>query len=97
MPVGCVEAYRNSPEWKNFDNIVEGQPLGVKTPVASIEPFVRVIGGKVVVDNLAEGSKVSVYDSLGRCIYLGADNTVELPGNGIYVVKAGSTTTKVMR
>lgn len=97
VPVGCVEAYRNSPEWKNFKNIVEGQPLGVKTPVASIEPFVRVIGGKVVVDNLAEGSKVSVYDSLGHCIYLGTDNTVELPGNGIYVVKAGSTTTKVMR
>ena len=97
VPEGCVDAYRNAPEWKNFSTVTEHHLTGVKAPCVGEKPLVRVVGGDVVIDNPVEGSKVEIYDIVGRSVYSGTDKVVALPGNGLYVVKVGNATTKVMR
>ncbi|MGN1245140.1 MAG: T9SS type A sorting domain-containing protein, partial [Muribaculaceae bacterium] len=97
VPEGCVDAYRNAPEWKKFSAIIEHHLTGVKASGIGENPIVRVVGGEVVIDNLRERRKVEIYDTLGRRVYSGTDKVVALPGNGLYVVKVGNATTKVMR
>ena len=98
VPVGSLKSYQTTDVWKNFWNIQEGELTGISSVEVSTEQDIKVENGNIVVDN-AKG-RVSIYDAAGTLVKsVNANgNRVEIavPGRGVYIVRAGGKTVKVV-
>lgn len=90
VPEEAVEAYREAPYWKNFKNI-----RGMQASVGSVDGAAfsaKGAQGAVLVEGAA---RVSLYDTAGRCLYDGDAGRIPA-APGLYIVKCGSTSAKVL-
>ena len=98
VPVGCKAAYKNADYWENFYLIKDT----LDNPITLNDNNVTVasIGDYIVVKNATAGSVVRVYTADGAMIATGVatdgDIVVEVPAKGIYIVKVGKQTVKVI-
>lgn len=95
VPIGSRDAYANATGWKNFSNIIEDD---VKTGVESMltdDVNVSVENGNIIVYG-ADNAKVEVYSVNGQCVYNGTATTIPVNTKGLYIVKVGDTTQKVV-
>ena len=99
MPIGCKAAYEVADYWENFNNIIE---VTLDAPITLNDNNVTVasIGDYIVVKNATVGSVVRVYTANGAMIAsefaTEGDVIIEAPAKGIYVVKVGKQTVKVI-
>lgn len=74
-------------------------PSGVQNETV-LEPRVRISGGNLYITGISADDKMEVYSANGMLIkhYSGPDEniTVPLPGNGVYIVKTGKSTFKMI-
>ena len=98
VPVGRKAAYESAQYWKKF-NIINDT---LDNPITLNDNNVTVasIGDYIVVKNATVGSVVHVYTADGAMVATGVatdgDIVVEVPAKGIYVVKVGKQTVKVI-
>ncbi len=92
VPVGCTSAYKAVTPWRNFQNIEEIDYSGIEN-VADDGIDVKVIAGDIVVEGCTD---MEVYSVNGQLMYRGCAGRVENLAPGIYVVRAGGKTVKVM-
>ena len=92
VPTGCKSAYENVSPWKNFIHIEEMEYSGIKN-VDNGNIEVTVEDGSIVVDGCAD---VEVYSMSGQLMYRGSTGRVENLTPGIYDVRVGGKTVKVL-
>ena len=98
VPVGCKSVYKSAGYWKNFNIIIDT----LDNPITLNDNDVTVasIGDYIVVKNATVGSVVRVYTADGAMIAsevaTEGDVIIEAPVKGIYVVKVGKQTVKVI-
>lgn len=88
----AVEAFKKNTIWSKF-NIVGDLPAGV-IDVLDNETEISVSSGNIIV-NSALNTPVEIFSTNGQLLYSGNAHSVPMP-NGIYVVKVGDTTSKVV-
>ncbi len=95
VPVGRGEVYRNSyPYWTKFANIVETDFGGVGD-VANDAVSVTTSGGNIVLNGMADGTAVEIYNIGGQLVYSGQSTTIGGLERGIYIVRTGGQAFKV--
>ena len=80
-------------DWEKFDQIEGKQFGGVGTVVA--DAYV-VVDGDTLVVNGADGMIVEVYNTAGQLVYKDEEKWITLPKDGLYLVKIGNQTVKVV-
>ena len=99
VPTGCKAAYEVADNWENFNNIIE-VTLDAPVTLNDNNAIVATIGENIVVKNAMVGSVVRVYTADGAMIAsevaTEGDVVIEAPVKGIYVVKVGKQTVKVI-
>lgn len=77
---------------------VIGETAGIEDVIATTpgsDIAISAADGCIIIAG-AEGLDAQVFDTMGRCVYNGtADNAISLPA-GLYIVKAGDKTAKVI-
>jgi len=99
VPVGSSAAYKSAPAWSGFSNIVE-QESGIGFTSVDAEGLdIRVDGGRIMVNGIEPGNRVTLYTVDGRVIASSAQNDGEVKLDvatpGIYILKIGSKTIKI--
>lgn len=93
VPEESVQLYMVANDWEKFDQIEGKQFGGVGTVVADSKVVVE--GNTLVVDG-ADGVIVEVYNTAGQLVYKGEEKRITLPKNGLYLVRIGNQTVKVV-
>lgn len=110
IPYGSYEKYREFKAgsywphvtgWEKFKHIVEMFPASVvgADGVAGrqgVNNRAVVSGGIMMVSGAGEDDEISVYGTSGQLLYRGTNTGVALPGRGVYIVKVGDKSLKVM-
>ena len=93
VPVGCGSAYRKAEHWANFTNIVESIDSRVE---ALQDENIRVytVDNSLHVEN--GGEVYQVYTLAGQLVYTGNDSIIPLDNPGIYIVRTGERSQKVI-
>ena len=98
VPVRCKSAYQYANYWKNFNIIIDTLDNPIK--LNDNDVTVASIGDYIVVKNAKLGSVVNVYASNGALVAsekaTDGSVVVEAPVKGVYVVKVGKQTVKVI-
>ena len=100
VPQGTLAVYQNADVWKNFANIREwdSTTTDIKSPTIDNTDAVDVsIDGKqvsVTTNNL--GTRVQIYNTEGVLVYDGKEGTVNIGTPGLYIIKAGNQTKKLL-
>ena len=94
VPEGYLDDYREDPYWREFNLIGEEQGGTVGTDRAEISELYRMEDGRIV---LTEEMPVSIYTVTGALIYSGTATEVPLPAPGVYLLRLGGETVKVVR
>ena len=98
VPVGSKAAYKAAVQWQDF-NIVEDLPASINNTTAS-KVKVSTQNGQAVVSGLALGETITIYNLQGAPIYNQPANAdivaVSLPAHGVYVVRVGAKSLKVV-
>jgi hypothetical protein len=94
IPHGTKAMYEAAEVWKEF-NIVE-QSVGIQVVSRGLTTYVQ--DGVLHVGGLAAGEAWGVYDVSGRRMRVanGGEATVYLTGRGVYIVRAGNRSVKVV-
>jgi hypothetical protein len=99
VPIGSKSLYAAANQWKDFTNIVEHIVTGIATVSAS-RLNIRVMGRTVEISLPEASSHVQVVDISGRQLYNGKPSgstfTVTLPQAGVYLVRVGNKTVKLV-
>jgi hypothetical protein len=99
VPIGSKSLYTAANQWKDFINIVEHIVTGINT-VSALKLNIRLIGRTMEIDLPEASAPVLVVDISGRQLYNGTPSgstlTVTLPQTGIYLVRIGNKTTKLV-
>ena len=87
--------------WEKFEHIVEMFPasvVGADGVAGRQRVNVRAVvsGGILMVSGAGEDDEISVYGTGGQLVYRGTNTGVALPGRGVYIVKVGGKSLKVM-
>lgn len=93
VPEESVQLYMVANDWEKFDQIEDKQFGGVGTVVADSKV---VVEGNALVVNGADGMVVEVYNTAGQLVYRGDEKHKTLPKDGLYLVKIGNQTVKVV-
>lgn len=97
VPKGCFSNYFLDPDWGKFTNIVEVDLTGVSSvDVNNENPFLIACNAIVLTTS---NESVEIYTVDGKKIYKGIaiqGARIPLPSSGMYVVKIGSYTTKII-
>ena len=93
VPEESVQLYMVANDWEKFDQIEGKQFGGVGTVVADSKVVVE--GNTLVVDG-ADGMIVEIYNTAGQLVYNGEEKRITLPKDGLYLVKIGNQTVKVV-
>ena len=97
VPEESVQLYMVANDWEKFDQIEGKQFGGVGTVVGTVVADSKVVveGNTLDVDG-ADGVIVEVYNTAGQLVYKGEEMRIMLPKNGLYLVKIGNQTVKVV-
>ena len=95
VPVGSKDEYMAVDPWRNFWTIEEVDYSGVGEVTDSDEIFVIVEGNSITVSGENIGS-IEVYSVNGQCVYSGKESVIDGLAKGVYIVKVGSKTKKVI-
>lgn len=95
VPDGSKELYASTEPWSNFVNIEEMTATGIGGVEAG-DVVISADGGTLTVSGLADGCTVEVYTLDGKQVYGGKGGSISGLGSGVYVVKAGGKTVKVV-
>jgi len=99
VPVGSKSLYAAAVQWKAFANIVEDLTSAVSTASASVVK-VSVQNGQLQVSGATVGETITVYTLQGTALYSQQANAatvaVSLPVQGMYVVRVGTESVKVV-
>jgi len=99
VPIGSKDAYKAAAQWQDFTNIVEDLPATVNNATAS-NVKVSTQNGQVVISGLPIGETITIYNLQGTLIYNQPANAdivaVSLPAHGVYVVRVGAKSLKVV-
>lgn len=93
VPEESVQLYMVANNWEKFDQIEGKRFGGVGTVVADSKV---VVEGNTLVVNGADGMIVEVYNTAGQLVYKGEEKRIMLPKDGLYLVKIGNQTVKVV-
>ncbi len=93
VPVGCGSAYRKAEHWANFTNIVESIDSRVET-LQDENIRVYTVDNSLHVEN--GGEVYQVYTLAGQLVYTGNDSIIPLDNPGIYIVRTGERSQKVI-
>ena len=100
VPQGTLAVYQNVDVWKNFWDIREWDAFttDVKSPTIDNADAVDVsIDDKqVTVTTNNPGTRVQIYNTSGVLVYDGKEGTVNLGTPGLYIIKAGNQTKKLL-
>lgn len=92
VPKGSLDAYSTAEVWKEFKNIIEEGTSSIDN--IDGKEYTITINGKAI-DNCNDGN-ISIYDSIGRLIYSGNDNNIQILEKGLIIVKTGDKTHKLI-
>ena len=97
VPEESVQLYMVANDWEKFDQIEGKQFGGVGTVVGTVVADSKVVveGNTLDVDG-ADGVIVEVYNTAGQLVYKGEEKRITLPKDGLYLVKIGNQTVKVV-
>jgi hypothetical protein len=95
IPQGSTSSYKNMPGWKDFLNIKEALNPGGINDVQSNIVNVKVIGHNLII-NAADNDIISIYKLNGQLISSNKDKTVNGLDPGLYIVKIGEKSYKVL-
>ena len=96
IPTGTKSAYLSVYPWMNFRNIVEKNYSSIDE-TETITPTVTVIDGAIVIDGETDMAQpVEVYSTGGECVHRGTGTRIEGLPHGVYVVRVGQGTAKVV-
>lgn len=98
VPTGTSASYKKVSPWKYFWNIQEMEFSGINDVEVSSEAEMRVTvnDGEIIVDGIGDNENVAIYDMTGRVVHSSAGYTAANLAPGIYIVKAGKHTRKVV-
>lgn len=97
VPQGSLAAYQSADVWKNFWEIREWDATtGVESPLAGNKPEVSVSGRQITVSTGGQGVRVRVYNAAGSQLYDGGEGTVSVAAPGLYIVRAGNHSEKLL-
>jgi hypothetical protein len=100
VPTGSLTDYQTATTWKDFASIV-ADPTGIKAVESNgVKVRVTANGGEITVTGATAGTQISVYTLSGSLAAStrGNGESITLPamGNGLYIVKVGNTSHKVI-
>jgi len=99
VPSGTISKYKNSEVWKEFNNIREGIPSSINTDKTSLIK-IYAESNSIIVQDAEIGETISVYSESGILIknIKATDNInrIELSDKGIYIVRIGNQSFKVI-
>ena len=99
VPQGTLAVYQNADVWKNFWDIREWDATtDVKSPTIDNTDAadVSIDGKQVTVTTNNPGTRVQVYNADGVLVYDGKEGTVNIGTPGLYIIKAGNQTKKLL-
>lgn len=95
VPEESIDKYKEAEQWKDF--------MTTTTSIASVSegqmPLIRVVPGMLNIDNLNDGSAVSVYTLAGQKVYSAASDSGSMSvalQSGMYVVCINDVASKVL-
>ncbi len=97
VPVGSKTAYQNANKWKDFGNIIE-MTTSIQ-PILQSDIKLRTENGKLNIEHVKEGSKVEIYNVLGKKIIEQTimSNQTKIPLlKGIYLIRINNYSDKVI-
>jgi len=99
VPIGSKSLYASAFQWKGFTNIVEGFTTAVNNATAN-NVKVSVQNGQLQVSGVVVGETITVYNLQGTAIYSQQADAetanINLPAKGVYVVKVGAESIKLV-
>ena len=96
VPVGSYDAYASANGWSYFTNIVENDEItGLENTLTDNKVNISVENGNIVI-NGTDNAKVEIYSANGQCVYNGTATTIPVTAKGLYIVKVGNKSYKVM-
>ena len=95
VPVGTKDAYMAVDPWRNFWNIEEVDFSSAVEVVEDDGIVVATSEGAIVVEGEQVGN-VRVYSVNGQCVYSGTDTVIGGLAKGVYIVKVGNQTVKII-
>ena len=99
VPQGTLTVYQNADVWKNFWDIREwNATTDVKSPTIDNADAadVSIDGKQVTVTTNNPGTRVQIYNTDGVLVYDGKEGTVNIGTPGLYIIKAGNHTKKLL-
>lgn len=99
VPQGTLTVYQNADVWKNFWDIREwNATTDVKSPTIDNADAadVSIDGKQVTVTTNNPGTRVQIYNTDGVLVYDGKEGTVNIGTPGLYIIKAGNQTKKLL-
>lgn len=95
VPEESIDKYKEAEQWKDF--------MTTTTSIASVSegqmPLIRVSPGMLNIDNMNDGSAVSVYTLAGQKVYSAASDSGSMSvalQSGMYVVCINDVASKVL-
>ena len=100
VPQGTLTVYQNADVWKNFWDIREwdSTTTDIKSPTIDNTDAadVSIDGKQVTVTTNNPGTRVQIYNTDGVLVYDGKEGTVNIGTPGLYIIKAGNQTKKLL-
>lgn len=98
VPEGSLFDYQSTYLWGKFVNIKEYDPTNPPSSVREMESDklkIYAINNNIIVEGVGL-SEVIIYSIDGCLLYKGKSNHIEVPSVGIYIVRVGNHTAKVI-
>ena len=95
VPIGSKDKYMTVAPWRNFWAIEEADYSGVGEVTDSDEVLVIAEGNSITVSGENIGS-IEVYSVNGQCVYSGKETVIDGLAKGVYIVRVGGKTKKVI-
>ena len=64
--------------------------------IGLLQSVVAIDGNQIIVQNVDTGTLIEVHNLSGTCIYRGTNNVIKIAERGIYIVRVGAQTYKVV-
>ena len=100
VPQGTLASYQQADVWKNFWDIREwdSTTTDIKSPTIDNTDAadVSIDGKQVTVTTNNPGTRVQIYNTEGVLVYDGKEGTVNIGTPGLYIIKAGNQTKKLL-
>ena len=100
VPQGTLASYQQADVWKNFWDIREwdSTTTDIKSPTIDNTDAadVSIDGKQVTVTTNNPGTRVQIYNTDGVLVYDGKEGIVNIGTPGLYIIKAGNQTKKLL-